>query len=117
MFEELNKSFESVFTVEPPENAVYLKLVDMKPDTMYTMISCFINPKSKYGEHGVLGVQEGQNLFWLSLPQHLTGVIKQILATPAMIEAINNGKVGFTVESFFSKKYNREGHTIKFKDL
>lgn len=116
MFNELNKSFESPFTFEP-EQGVYKKLVDLEPNKKYVLISLFINTKSKYGEHPVLGADDGNASFWVSVPQHLTDVAKQILSGQEYIDQINSGKVGFTVETFFSKKYNREGHTIKFVDL
>ena len=116
MFNELNKSFESPFNYEP-EQGSYKKLVDLESDKTYVLISMFINTKSKFGEHPVLGADDGDNCFWVSVPQHLTDVCKQILAGQEYIDQINGGKVGFTVETFFSKKYNREGHTIKFVDL
>ena len=115
-FSELNKSFESPFTATIPEDIDYKKLSELNPNTTYTMIACFINSKSKYGEHGVATVADAGEgyVFNASLPKHLNDVIVTILADDSMIEDINKGLCTFHVRECTSKKYNRVFYTIDF---
>lgn len=116
MFANLNKNFESPFVTEIPQDAPYKKLSELEDGKDYTIVSAFINPKSKYGEHPVVGVLDTytNELFNLSLPKHLTETIKAILDSEEYIIAVNSGECKFYVKEGFSKKYNRAFSTIEF---
>ena len=114
-FSELNKSFESPFTAVIPDDVEYKKLSELDPNATYTMLACFINSKSKFGEHGVASVVDTDGyMFNASLPKHLNDVITTILADDSMIDDINNGLCSFHVRECTSKKYNRVFYTIDF---
>lgn len=115
VFANLNKSFESPFTVNPPEDAEYKKLSDLIPNAIYTMVSCYINPKSKFGEHGIAGVIDTDGvIFNLSLPKHLNDVVTGILGDETYIDGVNAGECKFKIKSCHSNKYNRDFITIEF---
>lgn len=71
----------------------------------------FINPKAKFGARPAVVSDK----FKMNLPKHFVKDIEKILATPEMIEAINNGKCGFVPET-----YEKDGKTYnsgKFFDI
>lgn len=114
-FSQLNKSFESPFTAVVPDDIEYQKLSDLDPMKPYTMVACFINTKSKFGEHGVATVVDSDGImFNASLPKHLNDVVTTILADDSLINDINNGLCTFHVRECTSKKYNRVFYTIDF---
>ena len=114
-FSELNKSFESPFTAVIPDDIEYKKLSDLDVNESYKMLACFINTKSKYGEHGVATVLDSDGyVFNASLPKHLNEVIEIILKDDGLIDEINNGTCTFHVRECTSKKYNRTFYTIDF---
>ena len=117
MFTDLNKSFESPFTTNPPDDSEYKKLSDLDIEESYQLVSCYVNTKSKYGTHPVAGAVDYDGvLFNLSLPRHLTDVIEKILTTPEYIQAINEGVCRFKIKKCHSKKYNKDFLTIEFLD-
>lgn len=114
-FSELNKSFESPFIAVIPDDIEYKKLSELDPNASYTMLACFINSKSKFGEHGVATVVDSDGyMFNASLPKHLNDVITTIIADDGLINEINNGLCTFHVRECTSKKYNRIFYTIDF---
>lgn len=118
IFSNLNKSFESPFTTTIPEDSEYKKLSDLEQGVVYTMVGAFINPKSKYGEHPVASVidENTGEMFFLSLPKHLTDTINEIIGNDDYIIAVNSGECKFTIRECVSKKYNRAFYTIDFVD-
>lgn len=117
MFSNLNKSFESPFTTQIPDDSDYKKLSELDENATYTMVGVFINPKSKYGEHPVASViSEDGEMFFLSLPKHLCDVCNAILESEEMIIGVNSGDCKFTIRECVSKKYNRSFYTIDFVD-
>ena len=127
MFEALNKSFESPFARSADfEKAEFINLEalytilggDANPATVFDM---WINTKSKFGEHGVLGVElqiEGEPMIYnVSIPSHLNGVINSIRENADYITAVNEGKCGVQVYQYHSKTYNKDCYSVKFVDL
>lgn len=126
MFESLNKSFESPFIDSEMYNEAEFisceqlhKLVGA--DKINLVKGCWINSKSKFGEHPVLmivaEVEKENLLFNLSCPQNLTPTIKAILECPELVQGINEGKCGVRVYQYHAKKYNKDCYGVKFVDL
>ena len=112
-FTKLNKEFVNPFTFEISDKAPYVKLQDLDAEQVYTARYFYINTKSKFADHPVVGIEE-QNGVWVTLPAHLTEMVKGILADNEAIEAINNGQCFFKVRSYHSDKFNRDGFSIEF---
>lgn len=117
LFSDLNKSFESPFKVQIPNDVQYYKLSDLDVNDSYQLVTCYINNKSKYGAHPVAGVVDVDGvLLMVSLPRHLTDVFHDIMNEPKYIEAINAGECRFKIKECHSKKYNKDFLTIEFLD-
>lgn len=117
LFSELNKSFESPFKVQIPEDVDFCKLADLDINATYRLVTCYINSKSKFGAHPVAGVIDNDGiLLVVSLPRHLTEVFSKILEEPMYIEAINAGECYFKIKQCHSRKYNKDFLTIEFAD-
>ena len=84
-------------------------------NTVFGIDGLYINSKSKYGSHPVAICAKDRML--VDLPSHLTEEVNEILKTPEDVEAIRSGKVGFHVETYRDKKFNRECFGIKWEDL
>lgn len=92
----------------------YAKLSTLKTDgTTYVLNGIYVN-QSPLGFSPVAIVASEKKL--VNLPQHLTDTCRQILADVEAVEAINKGKVGFTVYTYDSPR--RKGcYSIKFVDV
>lgn len=105
---------KSPFTAQIPENAPFVTLDKIKdvaePIKILTM---WINTKSKYGDHPVIGTETGK----VDLPKGLTDTVRQMITDDEVITAVNAGKLGFKVRSYHSEKYNKECLTVDFIDL
>lgn len=71
-------------------------LMETNPDYTHMVRAIYINTKGKYGDAAVLITDK----YKVNLPIHLTPKIKNILASPQSVQAINDGKVGFDVTSY-----------------
>ncbi len=69
--------------------------------------------KSPLGESPVFICAELGKL--VNMPMHLTPTVKEILANPNAVNAIKNGKVGFTVYEYES--HGRKCYNVKFADI
>lgn len=72
----------------------------------------FVTP-SPYGDQGVLINASLKAL--INLPIHMTPVVEKINNDAEAIDAINNGKVGFIVDTYNS--HEKTCFSIKFVDL
>lgn len=94
-----------------PDNAMYVKLADLKEQTVYPVEALFINTKSKFGESGV--ILSGDKL--VNLPQHLTPTIKEMRSDEELTDDINAGLFGFTVYSYSGR--NGKGYSVNWCDI
>lgn len=102
-----------VFDIDT-SNFEFCKLADLYTDkpTVYALNGLWCND-GKYGRQGVLICAELGKL--VNAPMHYTSTIEAILKNPAAVNAINSGKVGFSVYKYTTK--NRECYGIRFKDV
>lgn len=82
------------------------------PQTVYHLDGMWVN-KSPLGESPVFICAELGKL--VNMPMHLTPTVKEILANPNAVNAIKNGKVGFTVYEYES--HGRKCYNVKFADI
>lgn len=124
MFSNLNKVIASQF-VRSPEFAgvsfVNLNVLyaNRSADTVYKIADMWVNNKSKFGAHAVLGIvnEKGEAWYNVSIPAHMTEVINQIISSPDMVQAVNDGKCGFKIRPYHSKAYNKDCYSIEFVDI
>ena len=70
------------------------------PETVFSVYGLYINRKSKYGE-SPFAASDG---YFISLPQHLTDTVKEILADPEAIDQINSAKAGLKIRTYDDDK-------------
>lgn len=94
----------------------YAKLATLynaeRPNTVYKLDGVWVN-KSPLGEAPVFIVAELGKL--VNMPSHLTATARDILNNAAAVDAIKNGKVGFTVYEYES--HARKCYNVRFVDL
>ena len=108
---KLNKG-GNVFYYRLPEGAEYLKLKDLDPTKIYEIKGFWINEKTEFGPAATM-ICDG---FGVNLPDHLLQTVRDILADPDQIEAVNAGTAGFRVR----QAENRKGQkflSVEWMDL
>ena len=105
------------FDFEPSDDFTFRNLEELYKengkDEVYTVRGMFINTKGRYGDNPVLVCSE----YYVSLPNHLVDVVKEIRSDGELVEDINNGKVGFTIYEYIQPKYNKKCYSINWLDI
>lgn len=73
----------------------------------------YINHKSKFGDAPVLVTDK----MFVNLPKHLTDTVNEMMHDSAFVDAVNQGKVGFTIYTYKDKKYNRDCFSVTWVDI
>lgn len=71
-----------------------------KPETVFSVYGLYINRKGKYGE-SPFAASDG---YFISLPGHLTDVVKEILADDEAIEQMNESRAGLVIRPYDDDK-------------
>lgn len=82
-------------------------------EKVYPLTAIFINDKSKYGDYPVFAT----DTCFVNAPSHMLDIANEILSNADDIQAINDGKVGFSIYEYTSEKYNKTAYGIKFVDI
>lgn len=105
------------FSFKPSEDFQYLKLEDLYllegKDKVYKVNGLYINETSLFGK-SPLGVLDD---CFVNLPKHLIEVIEMMLQDDEVIQAINEGKVGFKIYEYTNRKYNKKCYSIEWVDI
>lgn len=105
------------------DNFEYLSLEDLKDlesmrdpeekDLPHVVKGIYINTKGLYETQPVLAL-DGT---YVNLPSHLTSVCKEMIADPIAVKAINEGHLGFRIESYYKEKYEKMCYSVEWVDL
>ena len=102
-----NKNKMNVFSFQIPKDFEYRSLIDLfnnnGKDHVYKVRAVYINKKSRFGESPVFATDD----CLVNLPQHLTDVAREIMRDEETVNAINDGKFGFTIYPYVTN--NRKG--------
>lgn len=82
------------------------------PQTVYRVNAMWVQ-KSPLGDSPVFVVSELGKL--VNMPSHTAATVREITANAAAVEAIKNGKVGFTVYEYES--HGKKCYNVRFVDL
>lgn len=99
-FSSLNKN--ASFTFKPDPTAQYVKLSELLAandgdlDTVYTVRALYLNNKSKFG----LQCSAALDDVLVNLPAHKVDDVQEIIADPAAVELINEGRCGFKIRPY-----------------
>ena len=82
------------------------------PQTVYRVDAMWVQ-KSPLGDSPVFVVSEIGKL--VNMPSHTAATVREITANPAAVDAIKNGKVGFTVYEYES--HGKKCYNVRFADI
>lgn len=90
-------------------------LYEKAPAEVWKVDGIYINKKSAFGEHPVAICCVDKML--VDLPAHLTEDVKTMLQDEEVVEAINEGKVGFTIHTYYQEKFKKDCYGIHWEDI
>lgn len=90
----------------------FIKLKELVENRSYPVFGCFISPDNGFGEGAVLITAE----YNVNCPSRYCVLFRQMMADPEAVKQINDGKLYFHYEKFYSEKYKQDGYTIVFED-
>lgn len=82
-------------------------------EVVYTIRGVYINTKSLYDPAPVIATDD----CYVNLPSHMTETCMAMLADPACIKAINEGRCGFTIYQYEQKRYNKTCYSVEWRDI
>lgn len=107
----------ALFTFQLPAEFGYQTLGELfekfGKNQTYKVNAVYINKKSKFGESPVVATDD----CLVNLPQHLTETAKEMLSDGDFIEAVNNGKVGFTIYPYETKTKQEVYYSVNWIDM
>lgn len=86
---------------------------EMVCNEQFKIYGLYINDKSMYDPQPIVALADR----YVNLPAHLYKTAVEILNTPRAIDAINKGHVGFTIEKYYQKRYNKECFSVNWVDM
>lgn len=90
--EKFNHSQKFTFNSDSLPFADLKDIIEANGNATIIVRAVFINNKAKFGPRPCIVSDSAK----INLPNHFVDDIREILATPEMIDAINAGKCGFT---------------------
>ena len=105
------------FDFEIPKTHEFYSLHDLYnqygKENIYLLRALFINKKSKYGDSPVVVTDD----FLVNAPNHLTETVKAMIADGELVDAVNNGEIGFKIYTYTTKKYNGNFYGIEWIEI
>lgn len=102
------------YTFRRPQGFTYksLKELLLTSDKMVHRVNAFyINTKSRYGNAPVVATDE----CFVNLPSHLLRTVEEMMNDDELTEAINQGRIGFTIYEYKGK--NGLGYSVNWKEI
>ena len=111
-FSKLNK--ERLFDVDTSDFE-YTNLEELfeenGDDKVYKVTGVYVGTKSQFDDETPLVAIEDR---YVNLPQHQLSQVKDILADKTAIKAINDGKCGFVIESYYQKRFKKTCYVARW---
>ena len=108
---------ERKFTYNVPQGLVYTNLEQlMKRDgagAVYMVHALYINTKGHYGDSPVAATDTAM----VNLPSHMLGTVKDMLEDDEVIQAVNDGKFGFTIYEYTTQNCKSACYSAKWVDI
>lgn len=82
-------------------------------DRIFPVKGIYINNKSMFDPQPVIATDE----CYVNFPAHMYQAAVDILNDPRAISAINNGKVGFRIEKYTQKRFEKECYSPIWVDM
>ena len=110
-----------IFNIET-EGFDYLSLEDLAAaipadadpnEVIFIVRGIYLNKKGLYEPAPVVALDD----CYVNLPSHLYDTCADIISDNLAVAAINDGKVGFRIEKYFQKKYQKDCYSVEWVDL
>ena len=110
-----------IFNIET-EGFDYISLEDLAAaipadadpnEVIFIVRGIYLNKKGLYEPAPVVALDD----CYVNLPSHLYDTCADIIADNLAVAAINDGKVGFRIEKYFQKKYQKDCYSVEWVDL
>ena len=82
-------------------------------EKIFQIHGIYINDKSMFEPQPIVALDDR----YVNLPAHIYKTACDILANPKAINSIKAGKVGFTIDKYYQKKYKKDCYTINWVDM
>lgn len=104
----------SIFNIDT-KDWPFKKLEDLYKDgnKLNEVQGIYISTSGKFGPAPVAICKN----YCVNLPAHMLDEMKELLSCEEDIEDIKAGKVGFTVETYTDKTFNKECYGVKWADI
>ena len=79
---------------------------------VFPVCGLYLNKKSMYDPQPVVATDE----CYVNLPANMFDSALEILSDPRAITAINNGKVGFQIDKYYQKRYEKYCYSVIWVD-
>lgn len=79
---------------------------------VFPVCGLYLNRKSMYDPQPVVATDE----CYVNLPANMFDSALEILSDPRAIKAINDGKVGFQIEKYYQKRYEKYCYSVIWVD-
>ena len=79
---------------------------------VFPVCGLYLNRKSMYDPQPVVATDE----CYVNLPANMFDSALEILSDPRAIRAINDGKVGFQIEKYYQKRYQKYCYSVIWVD-
>lgn len=79
----------------------------------FKIYGLYINEKSMFDPQPIVALADR----YVNLPSFMYKTACEILNSPRAIDAINKGHVGFTIEKYYQKRYNKDCYSVNWVDM
>ena len=106
------------FTFEANDDMPFKSLAEMYAingaDTVYILRGLYVNKKSRYGDAPVAIT----DLAFVNLPKHLLSTVEDMINDREVVNAVNNGDVGFKIEQYVPRNYpDKLAYSVTWLDI
>lgn len=93
----------------------YKKLEELfeNEEKIYKINAIYINTSESYGDNPVVALDD----CFVNFPNHTVTACREMLEDAELIDAINAGKFGFTIQQYADKKYGKTCYSPVYVDI
>lgn len=110
---------EKLFDIDTSEFE-YMSLEDLATATanseepvVFIVRGIYINNKSLYDPAPVVALDD----CYVNLPSHLLAPCKEMINDRLAVDAINEGRCGFRIETYHQKRFNKDCYSVEWVDV
>ena len=104
------------FNFQSDSTFEFFKLQDLfmeDKDTTWVIKALWVNEESKFGPCPIITLEDR----YISLPRHKLQMVRDLIVDDEAVDAINNGKLGFTVYQYNDEKHDNTCFSLNLVDI